>query len=82
MAGRKPKPIRHWLIQARQEKGKTRPQIARELNVSSQIIQYWESGQRTPSPPIAKMYAQILGFEWTRFYEDSIQFQDLEKEGG
>ena len=79
-AGRPPKPTRHWLIQLRQEKSKTRPQIAKELNVSTQIIQYWESGLRTPRPPIAKKYARVLGFDWTRFYEDNIQNQ--EKEGG
>ncbi len=83
MAGRPPKPTRHWLIQARHDKGITHSQLAKELEVTPQAVFYWESGQRTPNPKLAQKLARILGFKWTKFYEETdIQNQESEKEGG
>lgn len=69
-AGRPIKPTRHWLIQARHDSGKQFKELANEIGVSQQAISNWELGKRTPTPRLAKKCAIILGFEWTRFYED------------
>lgn len=29
-----------------------------------------ENGKRLPSVPVAKKIAAVLGFDWTRFYEE------------
>lgn len=29
-----------------------------------------EAGKRRPSVPVAKKIAAVLGFDWTRFYEE------------
>lgn len=71
---------RHWLIQARYDSGKSFKELAKETGVSQQAITNWEVGKRRPRPEIAKRYAQILNFDWTKFYENDIQPQ--EKEGG
>lgn len=70
MAGRPRKPIRHWLIQAKVDKGLTYPELAKEIGVTPQAIFYWERGERTPKPETAKKISKVLGLDWTRFYEE------------
>lgn len=70
MAGRPPKPTRHWLIQARHDSGMSYKEIAEVIGVTQQAIYYWETGQRTPSPKMAKKMSKVLNIDWTRFYED------------
>lgn len=69
--GRPARPIRHWLIQARQDSNKTYPQLSKEIGVTSQAIYYWEVGARTPSPRKAKKVGKVLNIDWTKFYDDS-----------
>lgn len=80
------KPIRHWLIQARHDSGKQFKELAKEMGISQQAISNWEVGKRTPKPKLAKKYAQILGFDWTKFYEENIKNSEepiqKEKQGG
>ena len=71
MAGRPLGKTRHWLIQARHDSGKQFKELAKEIGVSQQAISNWETGKRTPKPKLAKKYAQLLGFEWTKFYEET-----------
>ena len=63
---------RHWLIQARHDSGMTFSELAKKVGVSQQAISHWETGKRTPKPKSAQKYANILGFEWTKFYEENI----------
>lgn len=70
MAGRTLKPTRHWLIQARHDSGMSYSEISKAIGVTSQAIYYWEVGERTPSPKMAKKLSKVLGFDWTKFYEE------------
>ena len=56
-----------WLVDLRGEKSQAC--IAKEVGVSQQYYSLVESGKRTPSVPVAKKIAAILGFEWTRFFD-------------
>ncbi len=69
--GRKPKSTRHWLIQKRQDSGLTFKEIGTRVGVTPQCIYWWEIGKRTPSPNKAKKIANVLNFEWTKFYENN-----------
>lgn len=64
------KKIRHWLIQKRMDSEMTFKEISQKVGVTPQCLYYWEVGERTPSPKCAKTLANVLGFEWTRFYDD------------
>ncbi len=70
MAGRPIRKTRHWLIQARHDSGKTFEQLSQELGITKQAIYYYESGERTPNPKLAKKIAKVLNFDWTKFYEE------------
>lgn len=61
--------MRQWLIDLRKDKGLTQEAMAEMLGVTQPSIGLWESGQRTPKPQAAKKVAEILGFDWTKFYE-------------
>ncbi len=47
----------------------TQQQIADLIGVSRVAYTRYESGERKPSPEVAKKIGQILGFPWTRFFE-------------
>lgn len=44
--------------------------MADEIGMSQSGYASIETGARTPSVPMAKRIAAVLGFEWTRFFED------------
>lgn len=69
--GRKPKKIRHWLIQVRHDSGMTFNEISKRVGVTPQCLYWWEIGIRNPSPKMAKKVAETLNFDWTRFYEET-----------
>ena len=60
--------MRDWLINMR---GKTTQQaIADQCGISQNFYSWIEQGKRTPSVDVAKRIAAVLGFEWTRFYDE------------
>ena len=61
---------REWLIEKRNAKGLSQSEMARLINVTQQMYSYIESGKRNPSPKLSKKIAKVLGFDWTKFYED------------
>ena len=61
---------REWLKNKRIENGMTLETLAKRVNVSWQAIGYYEKGQRTPKPKVAKKIGAILGFDWTLFFAD------------
>ena len=61
--------MRGWLIKAREDKGMTQQQLANALKLTRAGCSSYELGKRTPKPEIAKRIAEILGFDWTKFYE-------------
>ena len=60
---------RDWLIQKRKEKGMFQRDVADYAGISVQFYSRMETGERRPSPSLAKKVAGILDFPWTKFYE-------------
>ena len=60
--------MRKWLIEIRN--GRTQAKIAEAVGISQQMFSAIESGKRRPSVEVAKKIASVMGFNWTRFYED------------
>ncbi len=60
---------RTWLTEYRLNHGLTKRKLAKMLNVSEPAYLAYEQGTRTPKPSKAKLLGQILGFDWTKFYE-------------
>ncbi len=56
--------------QAREKKLLTQQQLAELVGVDRTLISKIESGVSTPSVATAKKIAAVLGFKWTRFFED------------
>ena len=61
--------MRDWLIDARGNI--TQKDIAQQCSISQNYYSWIEIGERTPSVETAKKIAKVLGFDWTRFYEDT-----------
>ncbi len=61
---------RIWLINCRLNHGLTRGRVAQMLQVSVPSYMAYELGTRTPRPTKAKLLADILGFDWTKFYNE------------
>lgn len=60
-----------WLKGARTERGLTQDQVAEAVGgISRTAYTNIETGARRPSVEMAKKIAGVLGFEWTRFFED------------
>ena len=60
--------MRKWLIELR--KGYSQTQIAEAVGISQQMYSFIELGERRPSVEVAKKIAAVMGFHWTRFFED------------
>ena len=63
--------MRKWLIEIR--KGYTQTQIAEAVGISQQMYSAIELGERRPSVEVAKKIAAVMGFNWTRFFEDECE---------
>ena len=61
---------RIWFKQTREEKGFTQEELAAKIGITRQHIGLIENGVVAPSVEVAKKIAAVLGFDWTRFYED------------
>lgn len=62
--------VREWLIQIREEQDMTQGAVANAAGIAQPSYFEIEKGISTPRPETAKKIAAVLGFEWTRFYED------------
>lgn len=63
--------MRNWLIAIRKEKGISQREVAKKIGVAQPSYCNIERGNNNPSVEVAKRIAGVLGFDWTRFYEDS-----------
>ncbi len=59
-----------WLKSVRKSKGMTGVEVATATGITQQSYSYIENGRRRPSVDVAKRIAEVLGFEWTRFFEE------------
>lgn len=60
--------LRHWLQEKREIKDISQAKLAKTVGVSRQMIHAIENGKRGPSPELAKKIAEVLEFEWTKFF--------------
>lgn len=61
--------MRLWLKELRLEKGLTQKDVAEKCNVERAYYTMIETGVRNPSVNVAKAIANIMGFDWTFFFE-------------
>lgn len=61
---------REWLVFIRLKAIKSQKQVAEEAGITQVYLSQIENGERNPSVDTAKKIAAVLGFEWTRFYDD------------
>jgi putative transcriptional regulator len=71
--------LRKWLIDLR--KGYSQTQIAEAVGITQQMYSAIELGVRRPSVEVAKKIASVMGFNWTRFFEDEDDKPARSKEG-
>ena len=62
--------LRTWLKDLRAQQNMTQQEVANAANVDVTMISKIELGERRPSVEVAKKIASVLGFNWTKFYED------------
>lgn len=65
--------MRTWLVDVRKAAKKTQQDIAGAAGISQPYYAGIELGIRGKplSVPVAKKIAAVLGFDWTRFYEEA-----------
>jgi transcriptional regulator with XRE-family HTH domain len=61
--------MRDWLITIRKKQGLSQKEVSERIGVSQPSYCTIERGVTNPSVDTAKRIAEILGFDWTRFYE-------------
>jgi len=59
-----------WLKMARESRGISQESVASQCAVTRQYYNFIENGDRRPSVETAKKIADVLGFPWTRFFEE------------
>ncbi len=56
------------LMDIRLEKGLTMREVAQQCGIDEFAYCMIEHGKRTPSVKTAKKIAEVLGFDWTKFF--------------
>lgn len=64
------KQFREWLKQLRLEQNLNHEGVANAANIHRAYYTMIEGGYRTPSVDVAKKIAAVLGFDWTRFFDE------------
>lgn len=59
-----------WLKAMRERKNLSQGDVSEAVGITQASYSNIENGKRTPSVPVAKKIAAVLGFDWTRFYEE------------
>ncbi len=60
--------MRKWLVEKRG--ARSQYDVAREIGIAQSTYASLETEARSPSVPMAKRIAAVLGFDWTKFFED------------
>ena len=72
---------RDWLKKIREENGLTQAEVAKQLGIVQPSYQAIESGKTIyPNAKTAIQLGKLLGFRWTRLYEET-EDPDDEVEG-
>lgn len=59
----------HWLKEKRESHSMTQKNVATQVGLSRAAYTNIETGAKKPSVKLAKRIAEVLGFDWTKFYE-------------
>ena len=62
--------MREWLIQLRKHKGLTQQEVADQAGISRSYYSGIENGNRNGRVETIKRIADVLGFDWTLFFEN------------
>lgn len=62
-----------WLKEIRLAKKMTGKDVAEKVSVTPQYYNAIELGKRRPSPEKAMALGALLGFHWTKFFEDGTE---------
>lgn len=65
--------MRKWLMVIRKQKGLSQKATAEAIKITQPSYCNIENGERRPSVETAKKIGNLLGFPWTRFFEDEEQ---------
>lgn len=68
------------LLTPREKRGLTMKQVAAQTGISESYYCLIENGERRPSVKVAKRISKILGFRWTKFFDDLDKVQRDGKE--
>lgn len=69
-----------WLKEIREQKNLTMLQVSHGCKIAESYYCQIENGNRNPSVETAKKIADVLGFDWTRFYEDDLLKEEREEQ--
>lgn len=72
--------MRDWLVTLRA--GRSQSKVAKEIGIAQSTYASIETGYRTPSVETAKKIADVLGFPWTRFFENVGETDNKEPPAG
>ena len=72
--------MRDWLVTLRA--GRSQSKVAKEIGIAQSTSASIETGYRTPSVETAKKIADVLGFPWTRFFENVEETDNKEPPAG
>lgn len=61
----------NWLIAIREEKGLVQKNVSEKVGITQPSYCKIEKGKIKPSVYVAKKIADVLGFDWTRFYDEN-----------
>lgn len=59
-----------WLKAIREKRNLTQEEVSKKIGASQPTYCNIESGARQPSVKMAKRIGEVMGFSWTRFFED------------
>lgn len=61
---------RDWLVTIRKDKGLSQAAVADRVGISTPSYCTIETGKTNPRVYTAQKIARVLGFRWTRFFEN------------
>lgn len=62
--------MRNWLVAIREERGLSQKSVSEQVEIAQPSYCNIEKGKTRPAVKTAKRIADVLGFDWTRFYEE------------
>lgn len=66
--------MRNWLVDIRGERSQQK--VADEIGIAQSTYASIETGMRRPSVDTAKRIAAVMGFDWTKFYDECFEHKN------